>query len=206
MAYFPFFMDLSTLDGLVVGGGRIALRKLQVLLPYGAKLTAAAPSFLPEVTRLPGLTKLTRYFCPALLEGRDYVIAASGDQALNRWIAALCRQRSILVNAVDDRDACSFLFPALVRRGPLSIGISTGGASPTAAVYCKERIAQILPDGFGDLLVYLAQLRDQVKATLPGGVHRERSFARLFYACLEHGWPLDNAVVTALLRGEEETP
>ncbi len=203
MTYFPFFMDLSSLNGLIVGGGNVALRKLQVLLPYGAELTVAAPSMLPEVTQLPGLTRLLCYFCPALLEGRDYVIAATGDQALNRWIAALCRGRGILVNAVDDRTACSFLFPALVRRGPLSIGISTGGASPTAALYCKERIAQLFPEESRVLLVYLEGLRDRIKTALPEDTHRGQCFARLFYTCLERGWPLEEAVLADLLAGGE---
>ena len=207
MAYFPFFMDLSSLDGLVVGGGNIALRKLQVLLPYGARLTVAAPTILPEAAQLPGITRLPRYFCPALLEGRDYVIAATRDRALNRWIAALCRERGILVNAVDDRDVCSFLFPALVRRGPLSIGISTGGASPTAAVHWKEQIDRLIPEDAGELLDYLDGLRKVVKEAVPDGMARAAVFSILFDTCLEKGWPLSDEWLDGLLGGlKEELP
>ena len=116
MAWFPFFMDVSQGDGLIVGGGAVALRKVEKLLPYGPRLTVCAPSFLPELEAIPGLVLLRRPFDSSLVEEKLFVIAATGDRALNRQIAALCRAKHIPVNAVDDRDACTFLFPALVKR------------------------------------------------------------------------------------------
>lgn len=145
MAYFPFFVDLTGQRGLIAGGGTVALRKAEKLIPYGPALTVAAPDLLPGFEALPGLTLLRRPFTPRLLEGMRFVIAATGDPALNHRIAALCRERGVLVNVVDDRDWCTFLFPALVREGPLSVGISTGGASPTGAVWVKERLEGLLP-------------------------------------------------------------
>ena len=115
MAYFPFFMDLSRRKGLIVGGGAVALRKARALLEYEAKLTVAAPELLPEFRKLPGVRLLRQPFTPELLEGTWFVIAATDDPDENRKIAALCRQRDILVNVVDDREACTFLFPARAR-------------------------------------------------------------------------------------------
>lgn len=137
MAYFPMFVELEGRPCLIVGGGAVALRKARKLLPYGPCLTVVAQSFVPELEALEGAALCRRAFRPRDVEGQALVVAATGDGALNREIAALCRARRIPVNAVDDKDNCTFLFPALVRRGPLSIGISTGGASPTAAVYVK---------------------------------------------------------------------
>ena len=139
MAYFPMFVELEGRPCLIVGGGAVALRKARKLLPYGPCLTVVAQSFVPELEALEGAALCRRAFRPRDVEGQALVVAATGDGALNREIAALCRARRIPVNAVDDKDNCTFLFPALVRRGPLSIGISTGGASPTAAVYVKEK-------------------------------------------------------------------
>lgn len=201
MAYFPFFMDVSAGDGLVVGGGRVALRKVEKLLPYAPRLTVCAPALLPELESIPGLTLLRRPFEPSMADGKLFVIAATGDRALNRQISALCRERRVPVNAVDDRDACTFLFPALVKRGPLSIGISTGGASPTAAVHWKEQIDRLIPEDAGELLDYLDSLRDAVKETVPGGAARSRLFARLFALCMENGWPLEQDALDRLLEG-----
>lgn len=203
MGYFPFFMELSGQEGLIVGGGTVAARKAEKLLPYGPRLTVAALELLPELAAIPGLTLLRRPFGPDLLEGKLFVIAATDDPALNRCVAAACRQRRIPVNAVDDREACTFLFPALVKRGDLSVGISTGGASPSAAVYLKEQIAALLPGDFGDLLAELDALRPIVKEAIPEGA-RAAAFSRLFAARLAAGRPLEEKELRDILSGTEE--
>lgn len=203
MGYFPFFMELSGQEGLIVGGGTVAARKAEKLLPYGPRLTVAAPELLPELAAIPELTLLRRPFGLDLLEGKLFVIAATDDPELNRCVAEACRQRRILVNTVDDREACMFLFPALVKRGDLSVGISTGGASPSAAVYLKERIAALLPDDFGDLLAELDALRPIVKEALPEEV-RAAVFSRLFAARLAAGRPLEEKELRDILSGTEE--
>lgn len=199
MAWFPFFMDVSQGDGLIVGGGAVALRKIEKLLPYGPKLTVCAPSLLPEIENIPGLTLLRQAFAPSMIEGKLFVIAATDDRAVNRRIAALCRERRVPVNAVDDREACTFLFPALVKRGPLSVGISTGGASPSGAVYWKERIDQLIPQDAGELLDYLDGLRSAIKETIPDEGARATVFAALFDLCVERGRPLSPEELERLL-------
>ena len=200
MAYFPFFMDLEGREGLVVGGGAVAARKVQKLLPYGPRLTVAAPELLPEIEALPGLTPLRRAFDPAMLEGKFFVIAATDDREANREIAALCRERGILVNAVDDKEQCTFLFPALVKRGELTAGVSTGGASPSAAAWVRRRVDEAVPEDFGELLDYLASLRPVVRARVPEE-RRAGVFSRLFSVCLEGGFPLEEAALEAVLEG-----
>lgn len=204
MAYFPFFMDLSAGDGLIVGGGTVALRKIEKLLPYGPRLTVCASALLPEIERIPGLTLLRRPFAPPMVEGKLFVIAATNDNRLNGQISALCRERSIPVNAVDDRENCTFLFPALVKRGALSIGISTGGASPSAAVYWKKQISGLIPPNAGELLDYLDRLRDTVKQAVPEEKSRAAVFTALFRACMERGWPLPDAFLRRLLEESKE--
>lgn len=206
MAYFPFFMDVSKGDGLIVGGGTVALRKIEKLLPYAPRLTVCAPSPLPEIEAIPELVLLRRPFAPSMVEGKLFVISATDDTRLNSEISALCRARNIPVNAVDDRENCTFLFPALVKRGSLSVGISTGGASPIAAVYWKNRIAELVPEDAGALPDYLGGLRETVKAAVPDEKKRAAVFAALFDRCAEEGWPLPEEALEQLLRGEEETP
>lgn len=200
MGYFPFFVDLEGREGLVVGGGAVALRKLQKLLPYGPRLTVAAPELLAEIEALPGLTRLRRSFAPAMLEGKGFVIAATDDREVNRGIAALCRERGIPVNAVDDKEQCTFLFPALVKRGDLTVGVSTAGSSPSAAAWVGRRVSERLPEDFGELLDYLASLRPMVQKRV-AEENRAAVFARLFSDCMEQGFPLEEAALAAVLEG-----
>ena len=102
MAYFPMFVELEGRPCLIVGGGAVALRKARRLLPYGPCLTVVAQSFVPELEALEGAALCRRAFRPRDVEGQALVVAATGDGALNREIAALCRARRIPVNAVDD--------------------------------------------------------------------------------------------------------
>ena len=191
MAYFPFFVELDHQEGLIVGGSTVALRKIEKLLPYGPRLTVCAPGISPEIQAIPGLRLLRQAFAPELVEDKAFVIAATDDRELNHRISELCRARRIPVNVVDDRDYCSFLFPALVKRGSLSVGISTGGASPTGAIYLKERINALIPERFGEILACLDSAREPVKEALPDEAGRSRCFAALFAACMERGGPLN---------------
>lgn len=200
MAYFPFFIDLSGKRGMVAGGGAVALRKIQKLLPYGPRLTVAAERISPEIAEIPGLELLRENFSPALLEGQFFVIAATGSRVLNREIASLCAARGILVNAVDDREACTFLFPALVRRGDLSVGVSTGGASPSGAAWVKDRIGEMLPERFGELLSFLDARRPAVKEALPDERDRSACLKALFDACLQADRPLSEAEFSGILQ------
>lgn len=189
MAYFPFFVDLEGQRGLIVGGGTVALRKAEKLLPYGPALTVVAPEPVSELAALP--VELTRReFQPEDLDRADFVIAATDNEEENHRISALCQERKIPVNVVDDKEACSFLFPALVRRGNLSVGVSTGGSSPTAAIWLKEQIEGLLPEQTEEILTWLEAQRPLLKERLPNQRARAACFARLFAACLALGRPL----------------
>lgn len=206
MGYFPFFVDIADKNGLIVGGGTVALRKVEKLLPYRPRLTVAAPELSPELEAIPALTLVRAPFAQTMLDSMFFVIAATDQPALNRRIARLCRERSILVNVVDDREACTFLFPALVKRGALSVGISTGGASPSAAVHLKNQISALVPEHFEALLDHLNTLRPQVKAALPEADRHAAAFARLFTACMEAGRPLTQAEVEGILADFAKRP
>ena len=167
MAYFPFFVDIGGKNGLIAGGGRIALHKLQKLLPYGAKLQIVAPevSEAMEQTALENdICVIKRAFEPSDLNEMFFVIAASDDAKVNAEIGRLCRERGILVNVVDDKEACSFLFPSLVKEGNLSIGISTEGTSPEVAAELRSRVVSMIPADMDTILAYLGSLRPLAKA------------------------------------------
>ncbi len=206
MSYFPFFADIAGKKGVIVGGGAVALRKAEKLLPFGPALTVIAPEILPRLAEIPGAALLREHFRPELLAGADFVIAATDDRALNRRIAGLCRERDIPVNAVDDRDACTFLFPALVRRGQLTVGVSTAGASPTAAAWVRGQIEDAIPPDFDEILDLMERVRPVVKGRFTGEKNRSAVLKQVFAACLAAGRPLAEAEWRAILEEGEARP
>ncbi len=202
MAYFPFFMDLRGQKGLIAGGGRVALKRVQSLLPYGPSLTVCAPDIVPEIADVPEIALLYQSFVPELLDGMDFVVAATNHRQLNESISKLCKERHILVNVADDQRLCTFIFPALVKRGEMTIGISTGGYSPTAAIYWKKMIESQLPQTFGCQLDYLSGLRARLKEAVPDESRRIVLFSQLLSACLANDGPLTPEIEEKILQQE----
>lgn len=204
MALFPLFVELDGLDILIVGGGQVAKRKALSLAEYGALVRLVAPKFCRELEE-DGRFRLTRRgFLESDLEGASLVISATGDRELNRCVSLLCRERGLPVNVVDEPADCSFIFPALLRRGSLSAGVTTGGASPTAAAWARDRLAEALPEGFEDMLTALGEARPLVKERFPDISRRGGVFARLFGLCLRLGRAPDEAELAAFLEAEDE--
>ena len=202
MASFPLFVELEGRRCLVVGGGPVALRKAQALADFGACVAAVAPRFCPgwdETTE-----RAERPFAPEDLADAALVVAATDDPALNRVVADACRAAGVPVNAVDDPAACTFYFPALVRRGALTVGISTGGRSPAAAAHIRRCIEEALPDeGLAETLDYLGGVRARVKESVPAQA-RADVFAALFAACMERRGALTKEEFDAVCRAAQE--
>lgn len=187
MSFFPFFKDIEGLKGLIAGGGRVALRKAEKMLPYGPKLTIIAPEILPELRKL-DVTVLERKFCDSDITGElAFVIAACDDESENKRISQLCREMDIPVNVVDRAELCTFLFPSLVKRGELSVGISTSGSSPSAAAWLRSEIERILPTDIDKILDDLRSRRPAVKALLDDEKERSLYFRELFMQSLKPG-------------------
>lgn len=198
MPYFPIFIDLCGKPCLIVGGGAVAARKAEKLLPYGPQLSVVAPTVCAALTRMEGVTVLHRAFVPEDVSGMALVIAAATPE-VNRAVATACRERNIPVNAVDDKENCTFLFPSLIQRGDLSIGISTSGASPSAAVWVRERVEEVLPEHLESVLDFLQEVRPVVKARIPAEKRRSAVFSILFSVCMEAGRPLTPTELAAIL-------
>ena len=185
MSFFPFFKEIAGASGLIIGGGRVAFRKVEKLLSYGPELTVIAPHILPEFQRL-SVKLIERDFHENdLAKLPQFVIAASDDRELNKRIALLCQAADIPVNVVDQPDCCTFLFPALVKKGDLSIGISTSGASPSAAVWLKEEIERLLPAHMEQSLEWLRKRRIAAKEQMGEAVLRTRYLKQIFSDCME---------------------
>ena len=183
MGGFPFFRDIEGWDALIVGGGKVALRKARTLAEFGARLRAVAPEFDAGFDALP-VERAARAFLPEDLEGAKLCVAASGRRDVNALVARLCRARGIEVNVADDASLGTFSFPALLRRGKLTVAVSTSGASPLAARWARDRVAEALPDDFDAVLDRMAAAR-RLAAGLSGEAARARFLARAFERCLD---------------------
>ena len=167
MAYFPFFIDIESADGLIIGSGKHALEKIERLEPYGPKL------------------RVVEEFKESALEPRpDFVIIACDDVEERRKIAELCRERHILVNSVDDIENCDFIFPSLIKRGKLSVGIMTSGASPVFGMDLKKQIEEWLPENIEEILEWMEMIRPEMKEKYPDMKERAKVF-RAIYESME---------------------
>lgn len=192
--YYPLFMDLAGRDCLVVGAGMVAARKARSLLECGACVTVVGetPAAAFRALERRGLRLERRHFRAADVARQALVIAATDDPAVNAAVATAARRRGIPVNAVDDPPNCTFIVPAVVRRGDLTVAISTGGKSPAAARLVKERVAALLGEEYAALVRLLGAHRGRMKRQVPGQGRRAQAWKRM----------LDEGVLDAIGRGD----
>ncbi|HXF99089.1 MAG TPA: bifunctional precorrin-2 dehydrogenase/sirohydrochlorin ferrochelatase [Gaiellaceae bacterium] len=176
--YYPAFLDLEGRSCLVVGGGPAALEKTRGLLACGARVTVVAPRVVDELGAL-DVELLPRRYRSSDLEGRFLVVAATSDPELNRRVFADAEARALLCNVVDVPELCSFILPAVARRGPIALAVSTGGASPALAQRLRDDLAAAIGPEHVALARRLRALRPWAKATLPTYEERRRFFAAL---------------------------
>ncbi len=200
MGCFPFFVDLKQAHGIIVGGKQEALEKIRRLKPYGPILHVIAPQFIPEIEEEEGLIRIRRPFQESDLKERPlFVIAASEDHMLNHQVSEACRRQHILVNVVDDPSYCDFIFPSLIQRGSLSIGICTQGASPATGVLLRRQIEQQLPDEIAEILEFLQEKRPLISRTLTDKKARFSFYYQLSERCLKKSRRLSEEEFEALL-------
>ena len=178
MALFPAFVDLSDKEVLVVGGGRVACRKIEKLIPFTKNISVVAKRINPEVMDLAlehGFRVYERYFRMQDLKGKDLVVVAVDNINLQRRIFNWCNKKGTLCNSVDSPEYCNFIFPSLVVRGDLVIGITTGGKAPALSKRVREIVEGSLPDNIVDILKEVSAVRER----LPKGLRRQEVVKRL---------------------------
>ena len=175
MGYFPFYMDIEGKLCVIAGGGKVAYRKVCDLLPFGVCIRVIALDFNAELEalckdtfRTQGRLQLNRrLFSIEDIKEADFVIAALSDEALNNQISAYCRENKIPVNVVDVKDRCSFIFPSMIKKGPVTVAISSGGASPVLTRLLKDRMKQVLPEQTESIAEQLGNLRKDIFSLFP---------------------------------------
>ena len=161
---YPVYLDLGDVSVLVVGGGKVAARKIDGLLRAGASVTVVAPWFTDEVLALP-VRRIARPYGASDLDGVRLVITATADRAVNAQVTRDATARNIWSNSADDPINCTFILPAIARNGVLIAAVSTGGGSPALAGWLRSQIARdVLTDRAVAAVEQLAIERAAVKA------------------------------------------
>lgn len=201
MAYFPMFVQLEGSPCLVVGGGGIALRKVRALKDFGARVLVAADEILDEIKGMDGVTWQERGFLAEDLEGMALVVAATDNKEENHRISCLCREKRIPVNAVDQIEDCSFIFPAYLKEGEVVAAFSSGGQSPIVAQYLKEQARPQVTGLLGDLAAQLGDMRRTVKKMEPAG-RRKAVYEELLRRGLDQGGLLSQEDIREIMEGK----
>lgn len=179
---FPAFINLVGKRCVVVGAGRVAQRKITQLRVCKAKIVVISPRATSRIETLAARGDLVwhqRPWHPRYLAGAFLVFAATDDRDLNLRVAAACKRRGIPVNVADNPQQCDFMVPACVRRGSLSIAVSTGGTSPAFAAHLRKLLEQTLSGAHSDLLTHLAALRRKLQNMVPQGSRRRNILKNL---------------------------
>lgn len=178
--YYPAFLDLRGKWALVVGGGAVALRKVQLLLSCGARVRLVSPRVTPPVSRLrSSIDLIARPWEAADLDGVWIAFAATDDRDVNARVAREARARGILVNVADTPSLCDFIVPSVVNRGDLQIAISTGGASPALARRLRQEIERMVGPEYAELVALLESVRERIQAEIPEPERRRAVFDQL---------------------------
>lgn len=159
---YPVVLDLTGRPCLVVGGGAVAERKVLGLVEAGARVTIVSPSLTPALLGLAAEGPLRwrpRDYAAGDTTGFALVMVATADSAVNAAVAAECRERGIWVNCADDPERCDFILPSVLRRGPVTVSVSTGGRSPTMARLVREELDALLPRDVALLTEVMADVR-----------------------------------------------
>jgi siroheme synthase-like protein len=141
--YYPIFLDLEGKPVVVVGGGKVGLRKAKGLVEAGARVTVVAPHQDAEFDALP-VERIGREYRGADLDGMELAFAATDERRVNHQIAEDAKHRGIPVNVADDPGECDFIVPARIARGAVQVAVSTGGTDPARAARLRAKIAESL--------------------------------------------------------------
>ncbi len=204
MGYIPIFLEVGGKRCLVVGGGEVAARKARTLLAAGATVTIISPALSAELAAIAArgaVRHLARPYRRGDLSGFALVYAATDDAALQRELAAEAGPLEIPINVADVPELCSFIAPAVIRRGELQIAISTGGASPALAAQLREELESRFGPEYARLLEILRAVRRWLAATEPDRAARAHKLRALagsrLRECLASG---DDSAAAAILR------
>jgi len=194
--YYPIYVQLREQTCVVIGGGKIAEGKVDGLLAAEAKVTVIAPDLTPHLHQLleeKRITYLARTYQPGDLSGAFLIICATDQAEINHQVWQEADANHQLVNVVDDTPRCNFIAPSILRKGDLTIAISTSGKAPALAVRLKERFQREIGPEYARFLELAGELREPLAQHIPDFETRKALWYEL----------VDSEILDALTRGDE---
>ncbi|MGB1263645.1 MAG: NAD(P)-dependent oxidoreductase [Cognaticolwellia sp.] len=167
MKYFPIFLEAKQINAMVIGGGEVAARKIDLLLKSTTNISIMSATLNANVERLVNVHQLTwlkHNYQPGHLSSCNLVIAATDNAEINRAVATESAELKLLTNVVDQPELCSYITPAIIDRSPMIIAMSSSGSAPILLRMLREQIEKSLPNGYGKLADFSFKFRDHVKA------------------------------------------
>lgn len=164
--YCPISLDICGKKCVVVGGGRVALRKVKLLLEHGGEVEVISPTICPELDHLAkngSIKAINKNYQPELLKGAFIAISATNETDINKRVAEAGRRQGILVNVVDNPGQSNFIIPSSIRRGDISIAISTMGKSPALARKIRAQLEQSYGSEYALLVQVISEVRTELK-------------------------------------------
>jgi precorrin-2 dehydrogenase / sirohydrochlorin ferrochelatase len=168
-AYYPAFLDITDKRCLVIGGGKVAERKVVMLLQFNAHVIIISPVMTRALLKLGEEGKIEyfqRTFAPADLDNTALVFACTDNNAMNSKIKKEASRRNIPVNVVDNPHACDFIVPSIIRKGDLTIAISTSGELPLLSKKLRQKIEEIVTDDYLEYLNIMGKFRKHLMKTV----------------------------------------
>lgn len=165
MTFYPVFLDLAGRRVVLVGGGAVAWQKIPALLEAGARIDLVSPEVVPEIEALNKEGRLkwhARPYQKTDIKEARLVIAATDNPDVQKTVACDCRSQGIWVNVVDVPPLCDFIAPAIVRKGPVQVAVSTGGAAPALAKYLRMKLENALDPAYADFAVMVGRYRADI--------------------------------------------
>lgn len=165
MPAFPIYMDIKDKKCVVVGGGKVAARKIEILVQFSNNIIVVSPEIRDTIADLKD-KKVLRYIegtaSEEILEGSFLIIAATSNKEENERVYQYAFKHNILINIVDNPEKCSFIFPSIVKRDDLVIGISTSGGFPSLSKRIRKMIEAVVPESLGKTLDILSRNRKHI--------------------------------------------
>jgi len=183
--YFPVFLNLKDKLCLVIGGGKVAERKVENLLKTGAKVKVISPEVTPALKKLVEEGKIEwerRVYKKRDLNSAWLIIAATNDPKAQKEIYKEAEEKRIFCNVVDVPELCSFIVPSTIKRGLLTIAISTSGVSPAVARRLRETLEEIIGEEYNFYLELMKNLRKQILSLNLSAEEKEKKLQKLAMA------------------------
>ncbi len=188
MAVFPMFFDIMDKKCVIIGGGNVATRKIETLLEFGALVTVVSLEITEKIKKWKWEGKLAvsiKGYTPDDIDGAFLVVAATSDRNVNERVYNDSVERNIPVNIADNPHKCTFIFPSVVKRGELVIGISSSGGYPALSKKLRSRIEEVIPDKYENVLEILKKWRKHAESAIAEPEKRREALNRIMQEVLD---------------------